>query len=98
MVIGNMINSSVRSVKGKVEFFLDSTLAYTFLATDKLISFEVERVAEEGKFFGYGYCQKAIVKLIDVERQVNISTANSFRIGLTTDSEFITPYPTFFVQ
>lgn len=98
MVTGNMVNASVRSVKGKVEFFLDSTLAYTFLATDKLISFEVERVAEDGKFFGYGYCQKAIIKLIDVEREVNISTTNSFRISLTTDSEYITPYPTFFVQ
>lgn len=98
MIQGNMVNTPVRRIKGKVEFFLDSTLAYTFLATDKLISFEIERVAEEGKFFGYGYCQKAIVKLIDKERQVNISTAHSFRISLTDAAEYVTPYPTFYVQ
>ena len=54
--ITNMLDSSVRSIAAKVEFYADSTLAYTFNSTDKLIDFSIERVAEEGKFFGYGYC------------------------------------------
>lgn len=98
MITGNMINSPVRRIKAKVEFFTDSTLSYTFNSTDKLISFSIERVAEDGKFFGYGYCQKVEIKLIDVEREINITTAHSIKVSLSCDSEFITPYPTFYVQ
>lgn len=92
------MNAAVRTVKAKVELYTDSTLAYTFNHDDKLVEFKIERVAEEGKFFGYGYCQKITLKLIDIERQLNITTSHSIKISLATDGDFVNPFPTFFVQ
>lgn len=94
----NTMNAAVRTVKAKVELYTDSTLAYTFNHDDKLVEFKIERVAEEGKFFGYGYCQKITLKLIDIERQLNITTSHSIKISLATDGDFVNPFPTFFVQ
>ena len=96
--ITNMLDSSVRSIAAKVEFYTDSTLAYTFNSTDKLVDFSIERVAEEGKFFGYGYCQKVTVKLIDVNREVNITTAHSIKVSIGIENEYVQPFPTFYVQ
>ena len=91
--ITNMLDSSVRSIAAKVEFYTDSTLSYTFNSTDKLVNFKVERVAEDGKFFGYGFCQKIEVVLIDVERQINITTSHSIKVSFGD----VYPFPTFFV-
>lgn len=96
--ITNMLDSSVRSIAAKVEFYTDSTLAYTFNSTDKLVDFSIERVAEEGKFFGYGYCQKITIKLIDVNREVNITTAHSIKVSIGIENEYVQPFPTFYVQ
>lgn len=98
MIQGNINNSPVRQVKGKVELYEGSTLLNTFTYRDRLISFTVERVGEESKFFGFGICQKLNVKLIDKDRELSISTANSFKVYLTTDDTYYTPFPTFYVS
>jgi hypothetical protein len=98
MIQGNINNSPVRQVKGKVELYEGSTLLNTFTYRDRLISFTVERVGEESKFFGFGICQKLNVKLIDKDRELNITTANSFNAYLTTDDTYYTPFPTFYVS
>lgn len=95
MINGNINNSLVRQVKGKVELYEGSTLLNTFTYTDRLKSFTVERVGEESKFFGFGICQKINVKLIDKDRELDISTANSFKAYLTTGEEYYSPFPTF---
>lgn len=74
-----VINSPVRSVKARVECYEASALVHTFTESDRLISIEVERLGE-GKFFGFTMAQKANVKLIDTERELSISTANTFKI------------------
>lgn len=74
-----IINSPVRTLIGKVELYNGSTLAATYTYTDALKSYSIERVGE-AKFFGYGICQKLNVKLIDVAREITITTANSFKI------------------
>lgn len=97
MIQGNINNSPVRQVKGKVELFEGSTLLNTFTYRDRLISFTVERVGEESKFFGFGICQKLNVKLVDKDRELEITTNHSFKAYLTTGEDYVRPFPIFYV-
>jgi hypothetical protein len=97
MIQGNINNSPIRSVKGKVELYEGSTLLNTYSYRDNLASFVVDREGEGGKFFGFGICQKLTVKLVDKDREININTSHSFKAYLTTGEEYYTPYPEFLV-
>lgn len=97
MIQVNIDNSPVRSVKGKVELYEGSTLLNTFTYRDRLKSFTVERVGEDSKFFGFGVCQKINIKLIDKDRELEITTANSFKAFLTTGEDYLNPFPLFYV-
>lgn len=81
MTIGDVnINSPVRTITARVRIYGgESTLQFT--QKDRLKSFTVERVADEGKFFGVGVSHKLNLKLIDVNRELNITTANYIRIA-----------------
>lgn len=87
-----MINSPVRQIKARVELYEGSTLLNTFSHNDRLISFEVQR-AGEGKFFGFGICQRLNVKLIDTNRELNITTANIMEVvmGVENDYDYFLP-------
>ncbi|MBO5062908.1 MAG: hypothetical protein J6C08_00135 [Campylobacter sp.] len=91
-----VLNNPVRQFTAKAELYNGSALFNTFWHADYLKSFDVERVGE-AKFFGYGICQKANIKLIDVNRVFNITTANSFKCYLGASADYITPFPTFYV-
>lgn len=96
------INSPVRRILAKVELLnSSSTNVNTFKYNDSLVSFSIDRVGEEGKFFGFGICQKINVKLRDVKRVLNITTDNYMKISVTaladTDENYIYPYPNFYV-
>lgn len=97
MINGNINNSPVRQVKGKVELYNGSTLIDTYTYRDRLKSFAVERVGEDSKFFGFGVCQKINIHLIDKDRELEITTDNSFKAFLTTGEEYISAFPTFYV-
>lgn len=92
----NNLSSNVRGFKGKVELYNGSTLAATYNYTDDLIGFSIERVGES-KFFGFGICQKANTKLLDVNRQKAITTNDVLKHWLCTDGDYINPYPLFYV-
>lgn len=96
------ISASVRRIKAKAELYNGSTLVATYTQADKVISFDIQRVGEDGKFFGFGICHRLNVHLIDVQREINISTANTIKISLgaelpdgTTEYKI---YPTFQVS
>lgn len=91
------IDSPVRRIQGEVELFEGSTLVDTYKYTDYLKSFTVDRVGE-GKFFGYGYCQKANIKILDVNREKSITTSNSFVLKFGTQGDYFSPFPTFHVS
>lgn len=76
------ISASVRRIKAKVELYNGSTLVATYTQADKVISFDIQRVGEDGKFFGFGICHRLNVHLIDVHRELDISTANTIKISL----------------
>lgn len=92
-----LIHSPVRHIEAKVELYDGSTLADTWLYTDRLISFTVERLGEN-KFFGFGVCQKINVKLIDKYRELNITTSHFIRIKYKTNDGWFEPYPKFCVS
>jgi hypothetical protein len=92
-------NSLVRSIKAKVELYNGSTLINTFSYTDRLISIDIERVGEDSKFFGFGVCQKVNIHLIDKYRELEITTANAFRVLFTHNAEaaYYSNFPLFYV-
>ena len=93
----SQLTSPVRTIKARVELLEGSTLLNQFCYKDALISFDVQRVGE-GKFFGFGICQRLNVHLRDPHRELNISTANSLDISFGAGCEYIYPLPVFHVS
>ena len=91
-------NTPVRYVRGRVELYNGSTLLNTFRHTDILKSFTIERVGDSSRFFGYGVVHKLNVKVLDKDRQLSITTANSLDVAFGIGSDFIYPYPIFYVS
>lgn len=89
-----------RTFQAKVESLTGSTIVDTFNHTDRLVSFEIERLGLDGKFFGFGISQKARVKLKDVDRTVNLTTDNKLRVRISAlaDGGTLVPYPLFQVE
>lgn len=97
MIDSYITNSSVIRVLSKVELYSGSTLVTTCTCSDRLKDFTVERIGNNNKFFGYGVFHKLTVNLIDLERELEITEDNSFKVYLTYSDHFINPYPTFYV-
>ena len=95
--ITNMLNSPVRKIQAKVELYSGSTLVDTYSYNDRLISVSIERVGDESKFFGYAICQKVNVHLLDLERELTITTDNSLKVYFGANDEYISSLPTFYV-
>lgn len=96
--INTMLNSPVRQIRARVELLEGSTLLNSFTYRDALISFDIQRVGEESKFFGFGICQRLNIHLRDKDRQINITTANTIDVAFGVGSDYIYPYPAFFVK
>lgn len=91
----NCINNPVRHVRARVDLYAGSTLLDTFRHNDRLKSLTIERVAEGGKFFGFGICQKLNVKLIDKARELKPTTENTLDVAFGTGCDFIYTSPYF---
>lgn len=98
MIIDSLNNFSapVRTINAKVELYEGSALADSYNKYYALKSLTVERVGEN-KFFGFGICQKTNVHLIDKDRQILITTADSFKHFLSTGESYVSSFPEFFV-
>ena len=92
----NNFETPVRLIKAKVELYEGSTLANTYNQYYGIKEFTIERTGES-KFFGFGICQKFNVHLIDKDRSTYISTANSFKVFLSTGENYISSFPVFYV-
>lgn len=75
----SQLNSDVRHITARAYVYEGTSTKYTFKAADNLQSFTVERVGQ-GKFFGYGICQKINMKVRDVNRQFSVTTANQINL------------------
>ena len=92
------ITAPVRQINARVEFYTGSTLFNTFTSADRLIEFDIERVGDSSKFIGYGICQRLNVKLIDANRELNISTAHSIDVYCGANMTYLKPFPRFYVS
>ena len=89
------INVPVRQIKARVEVFEASTLLHTFNRNDRLISFTIERLCEEGLFFGFGICQSVNIEVIDMNREIAVSAGNIVKISYEVNGEWVYPHPPF---
>ena len=95
----NLFSYPVRYVGAKVELYEGSTLADTYNQYYALKNLTIERVAEEGKFFGFGICQKINVHLVDKDRYIHITTADSMKPYFSVGAlDPISNFPTFNVS
>ena len=92
-----MLNSPRREIGGRALLSQGSTLT-TIQSTDNLKKFVVDRVGENGKFFGYGVSQKAKVEILDKDRQYNIDGDAAIELAYVINNKYISTYPKFFVE
>lgn len=91
------LKSPKQSIQARVEIYSGSTLAATCTCADVLQDFSVEKTGE-GKFFGYGICQKLTTNLIDVNRALKVTPEHSMKAAFGVSSNFIYPFPTFYID
>lgn len=72
--VKNEITAPSRQVKGKVSLYTGDTQALTnYTYADALQSIEISRMGGDDKFFGFGICQTAEVKLKDKDNQIVVN-------------------------
>lgn len=76
------INAPTRRLAARVELYTGSTLNAAYTQNDALKSVTIDRVGEESKFFGFAVSHKFNIKLRDVPRTINITTANHLKISV----------------
>lgn len=92
------LESPMQQMQARVELHRSSALLNTFTDETALSGLTIERLGEKGKFFGYGICQKLNIELVDLERQITIEKGDAMKVELGTDSTFVAPYPSFYVD
>ena len=90
------INSSVRNIKCLTIMYGEGSGTYGTVFRKELKSYDIQRVGE-GKFFGFGVCQRANIKLIDINNSKTVTTSNYFKIGFDVNGSTY-PYPNFYVS
>ena len=91
--------SPVRFIGFTAWLLEDGGMKTSYSSNDRIISLTIERIGEDGKFFGYGVCHKLNIKLIDRERELDITTNNQFMILYSVNYGATSYYstPVFFV-
>ena len=91
------LQSSMQSIKGRVEIYKGSTLETTCTCSDVLKTFNIQREGEN-KFFGFGICQKLDLELIGQDTPLAITKEHEIKIAFGVADNFLYPYPTFHAQ
>lgn len=94
------INAQKRVIRAKADLYNGEALIASYTQNDAIKSIDIQRVGEEGKFFGFGITHKVNIKLIDTQRVINLSTANHFKISIgvqTTNGIEYASFPKMFI-
>lgn len=91
------LDSSVQTFKARVELYRGSTLEKICDCGQTLNEFTIERTGE-GKFFGFGICQKIKTSLMDENKELNITKEHTIEASFGVGSNFIYPFPNFYVD
>lgn len=101
MLVNNIhlteIKAPKQTIKARVELHKGSTLERICNCNDILAEMAIEKTGE-GKFFGFGICQKLRASLIDLERDLTITKEHSIEAAFGVKSDYIYPFPRFYVQ
>lgn len=92
------INSPARQIGARVELFEGSYSVSIFSHEDALKEFSIERMGENGKFFGFGVCQKLQAKLVDPMRAIQITKNQYLEAEFGAGCEYMYPFPLFRVE
>ena len=98
------IIAPARKIGARVELYQSSTLYQNsslinlFTHEDALKEFSVERMGEDGKFFGYGVCQKLQATLVEKNREIVVVKDNYLEVEFGVGCEYMYPYPLFRVE
>lgn len=98
-----MISSSIPANtiinRAKVELYNGSTLVENCTCSDRISNFDIERVGESGKFFGFGIIHKLNIQLIDLNRDLDIAKGYKIKVAVgDVTGRYDYPYPTFYVS
>lgn len=105
--ISNMLGLPARQISARVELYNCSTLQNeeynrelleVFPADGALKEFKVERVANDGKFFGFGVSQKLTTQLRDKDRAIDIQKGQVLEISFGVEGDYTYPCPLFRVE
>lgn len=105
--ISNMLGQPARRIEARVELYqcsilqnddYNKILLNTFPSSGALKEFKVERTADDGKFFGFGVCQKLTVKLRDTHRLIYILKGQVMELSFGVDGDYTYPCPLFRVE
>lgn len=98
MIQSNVPNNTLIN-RAKVELYDGSTLIANCTCSDRLTGFDIQRVGEVGKFFGFGVIHKLNLQLIDLDRNLQVIKGNTVQVALgDINNNFDYPYPTFIVS
>ena len=101
MLVNNIhsieLASSIQTIRARVELYNGSTLEKICNCGEVLADFTVDRTGE-GKFFGYGICQKLQANLIDGDREINLTPNHTVEASFGVGSNFIYPFPKFYIK
>ena len=106
MIATNMIETKVRQVAAAATITSadDATQSITFANTNSIKSFEITRVGDTSKFFGFGVIHRLNLKLVNVEDSSLIKAHNKIKIIPTVDtypsstSSTFDVFPTFYIS
>lgn len=87
------LQSSVQTLRARVELYNGSALARVCNCGDILRDFTVDR-AGEGKFFGFGICQRLKTALIGTTDNF---TADRIEASFGVNGNFLYPFPVFYI-
>lgn len=88
------INAKKRSIQAILDLYTGDALTDSF-QSDRIVNIEIQRAGEQSKFFGFGVSHKATIKLLDKNRELNITKENSFKLQLGVEVLGETEYKSF---
>lgn len=91
------LNSPKQKIRARVEIYQGSALTAICNCGDVLREFSLERTGENF-FFGFGVCQKLRGTLVDINRNLSLTTEHSIEASFGVESDFAYPFPKFYVQ
>lgn len=81
------IDNAVRHIISKVEVSYEGT-STTFSHNTDLVSWEITRISENNKFFGFGVFSKANIKIRDINKKYSIAAGAEVRIYASAEDDY----------